>query len=396
MSFANITAQMADSLLDWIDADDEPRTYGAESAWYADKALKLRPANGPLRQLHELISIRGFDERLVFGEDTNNNGWLDWNENDGDAQFPSDDRDGALDLGLAQYFTLDAFESNLDATGNRKIYLNQIDLSDLFLQLESKFGERAAAFVAAYRLDGPVVSSSSFSEKELRQELDRTFESRLEKQLDESDEKPESRNPLRRVVKRKGLVALDRTPLYRIESVVDLIGSSVITLIDGEEKLLTSPWQFNGADSHELIMKLEAVLSTTEGDRTLGRIDINQAPLEVLLTIPGLARAKAEAIVAARQRQDVMANDSFRSVYWLVEKQIMDTEELRRIARFITVSGAIYSGYAAGHDLSSRSSAFIKFTLCQEGAAVRILEQCEVGFAPLIEQDVRHDRSKIR
>ena len=396
-AFVNLTPQMADSLLDWIDKDDEPRAFGAEADWYAENSPKIRPANGPVRHVSELVSIRGFNERLVFGEDTNHNGWLDWNEDDGDLQLPSDDRDGTLDVGLSEYLSLNAFETNLDVNGRRKIYLNQSDLSELFLQMEERFGERAAAFVAAYRLDGPVSNGDAGTQKDLRQELDRTFDSRIEKQLDESGELPENRAPSRRSVKRKGVVSLDRTPLYRIESILDLVGVSVVAIIDGEEKLLESPWVLNGAESHELLLKLESTLTTVEGDRLLGRIDINQAPLEVLLTIPGLTRSKAEAIVAMRARSEGgSANASYRSVYWLVEKQILSLEELRQIATYITVGGAIYSGYAAGHDRTSHSSAFIKFTLCQEGSAVRILEQSEIGFAPLIEQDVRHDRSKIR
>ncbi len=397
MSLPNMTPYMADSLLDWLDADDEPRTFGAELAWYADHSPATRPANGPIQHLYQLTYIRGFNESLVFGEDTNNNGWLDWNEDDGDAQLPSDNHDGKLDRGLSQYLSVDAFESNLDSNGNRKIYLNNADLSEMFLQLENRFGERVASFIATYRLDGPVLSENSSNAKSLREELDRTFDSRLEKQLDDVGEGAEVRKPTRQIVKRKGTVALDRTPLFRIDSVIDLIGVSVITIIDGEEKLLNSPWEFGGSDSHELLLKLEAALTTVDGDRLIGRIDFNQAPLAVLLTIPGLTRAQAEAAVAVRERMlEGAANDSFRSIYWLVENQVLSVEELRQISSLATVNGAIYSGYAAGHDRSSRSSAFIKFTLCQEGSTVRLLDQSEVGFAPLMEQDVLNDRSKIR
>ncbi|MDX1926691.1 MAG: type II secretion system protein GspK [Pirellulaceae bacterium] len=392
----NVTPQMADALLDWMDADDEPRTFGAEANWYADNAPQARPTNGPIRNLHQLTFIRGFDELIVFGEDTNNNGWLDWNEDDGDSQLPSDNGDGVLNLGLAQYISLNAFESNIDALGNKKINLNNDDLFELHAQVSSRFGESVATFIAAYRLDGPVTQAGEVDLKELRKELDRSFDARIDAQLNASGERRDTRKAPRRSQSTKGGVALERSPLYRIASVVDLIGVSVITLIDDGEKMLTSPWELNGADAHDLLLKLEDAFTVSDQDRLPGRIDINQASLEVLRTIPGLSHTSAQAMVATRERpKNGAANDSFRSIYWLLENKLLSLEELRRVAEFITVKGAIYSGYAAGHDRGSQSSAFIKFTLCQEGASVRLLEQCEVGFAPLMEQDVRHDRSRF-
>ncbi len=52
-----------DSLLDWLDADDERRPYGAEDAFYAP--LGYRPRNGALASVGELRRVRGFDAALV-------------------------------------------------------------------------------------------------------------------------------------------------------------------------------------------------------------------------------------------------------------------------------------------------------------------------------------------
>ncbi len=147
----NVTPQMADALLDWMDADDEPRAFGAEATWYEENAAAVRPTNAPLRSLHQLAFVRGFDEQFVFGEDTNNNGWLDWNEDDGNGLSPVDNSDGKLDRGLAQYVTLNAFESNWSSKDTKKINLNSDDLVELHSQIAIRFGEPAANFVVAYR-----------------------------------------------------------------------------------------------------------------------------------------------------------------------------------------------------------------------------------------------------
>lgn len=48
-----------DALLDWRDADDEPRANGAERAWYRAHG-GVPPRQGPLGSLDELAHVRGF------------------------------------------------------------------------------------------------------------------------------------------------------------------------------------------------------------------------------------------------------------------------------------------------------------------------------------------------
>jgi type II secretory pathway component PulK len=50
---------MVDALLDWRDADDVPRRFGAERAWYRAARLPA-PRNGPLANVAELRLVRGF------------------------------------------------------------------------------------------------------------------------------------------------------------------------------------------------------------------------------------------------------------------------------------------------------------------------------------------------
>jgi type II secretory pathway component PulK len=51
---------MTDALLDWRDADDTPRSLGAEYAWYV-AARRLTPRNGALASDGEITLIRDFD-----------------------------------------------------------------------------------------------------------------------------------------------------------------------------------------------------------------------------------------------------------------------------------------------------------------------------------------------
>jgi type II secretory pathway component PulK len=51
---------LADALLDWRDADDSPRPFGAEAQWY-ERAGRRSPRNGSLASARELALVRGFD-----------------------------------------------------------------------------------------------------------------------------------------------------------------------------------------------------------------------------------------------------------------------------------------------------------------------------------------------
>lgn len=52
-----------DSLLDWVDDDDEPRPDGAERSYYQPSGFA--PRNGSLLTIEELARVRGFDAALV-------------------------------------------------------------------------------------------------------------------------------------------------------------------------------------------------------------------------------------------------------------------------------------------------------------------------------------------
>jgi hypothetical protein len=155
MGLPGMTYEIADSILDWIDDDDEPRQFGAEADYYLTLDPPYAPANGPLKSLDELLLVAGVTPWLLFGEDANRNGLLDPNENDGDASPPWDNADGYLDRGWSAFLTVHSREVNLQLDGTPRIDLNNNTLSDLYDELEQVYGEEVAQFVIAYRMYGP-------------------------------------------------------------------------------------------------------------------------------------------------------------------------------------------------------------------------------------------------
>ena len=97
--------EIADAIIDWRDTDETPGENGIEGGYYENLTYGYLPRNGPFRTLRELLLVRGVTEELFYGEDTNLNGQLDYNENDGDITPPSDNGDNILDKGWAAYLT---------------------------------------------------------------------------------------------------------------------------------------------------------------------------------------------------------------------------------------------------------------------------------------------------
>jgi general secretion pathway protein K len=131
MELPNMIEDIADAIIDWRDKNETVDGFGAEGEYYETLAHPYRIRNGPFRTLRELLLVRGVTEELFYGEDTNFNGQLDHNENDGEQTPPNDDANGELDLGWVEYLTCYSYANNTDADGEARVNINQGSQSSL-------------------------------------------------------------------------------------------------------------------------------------------------------------------------------------------------------------------------------------------------------------------------
>ena len=80
MALPGMTEEIADSIMDWLDDDEEPRPYGAEIEFYSTLSTPYEPANGAMQTVDELLLVKGVTPTLLFGADTNRNGVIDPDE----------------------------------------------------------------------------------------------------------------------------------------------------------------------------------------------------------------------------------------------------------------------------------------------------------------------------
>ncbi|MHC4645098.1 MAG: type II secretion system minor pseudopilin [Planctomycetota bacterium] len=133
-----MTEEIADAIIDWRDEDETPGATGAEGGYYENLRYRYRIRNGPFRTIRELLQVKGITAELLYGEDTNLNGSLDYNEKDGDQSPPPDDSDDELDKGWIAYLTCHAYDNNKDAYGNARVNINEADEGQLEESLELK------------------------------------------------------------------------------------------------------------------------------------------------------------------------------------------------------------------------------------------------------------------
>jgi type II secretory pathway component PulK len=81
-----------------------------EDEIYSRFSPPYKTKNAPFESVEELRLVAGMTAEVLYGEDANLNGILDSNENDSDISAPYDNRDGRLDPGLLEYFTVYSYE----------------------------------------------------------------------------------------------------------------------------------------------------------------------------------------------------------------------------------------------------------------------------------------------
>lgn len=122
----------ADAIIDWRDTDDTPGEEGVEAGYYENLPYRYTIHNGPFKTIREVLKVKSVTEQLFYGEDTNFNGQLDTNEKDGNMTPPLDDGDDVLDQGWITFLTCYRPQTlPQDPNGTTKVNINQATAAQL-------------------------------------------------------------------------------------------------------------------------------------------------------------------------------------------------------------------------------------------------------------------------
>ena len=354
MQLPEMTEEIADSILDWIDSDDEARENGVESDFYQGLSPGYAAKNGPMDSLDEILLVRGVTPQLLFGLDTNRNGILDPEET-ASNDIPANDSD--LYLGWSTYLTLYSKESNLTAEGLPRINVNADDIEQLYDDLKSTFNDDWANMVILYRC-APDDRISTVNLTDVANNVQTLEGARVE--LDFSVLESQ----------RKFETILDLVDLSINVGQTDGAFAGVTTPDDVLSDTVNSPvTSLNMLSTVPLMMES---LTTFEGTTIPGRINIMQATRRVLLAIPGLDEETVDLIIEQRGTNFELddpdgADANRRYETWLMVEGLLDLERMKALMTYICAGGAVYRAEIVGYFPSgigtSRSEAVIDTTV---------------------------------
>ncbi len=127
MALPYITEEVVEAIVDWRDENDNSGPGGAEGGYYLNLPYPYNIRNGPLKTIRELLLVKGVESELFYGEDTNFNNKLDYNERDGQVNPPFDNADDRLDKGWIAFLTCYSYDTNKDAAGSDRVNINKDD-----------------------------------------------------------------------------------------------------------------------------------------------------------------------------------------------------------------------------------------------------------------------------
>lgn len=322
MRLPGMTETICDSLLDWMDADDEPRAFGAEGEFYGALEKPYRPRNGVPLSIEELLLVRGMTREILFGGDVNLNYEIEPSEEALASAASADPLSGSAPP-LAHFLTVSSAEGMLRPDGRPRIQLNQDDLARLHAELLESFGSETADFVVALRQFGSSASSAENS----------------------SINYPEAEpSGFRRAQSAsQATVNLELPATIALTSPLDVVDVAVTgTGASGQTMTWNSPFASSDAASAEQLRVWLDSVTTHSESRVSGRINVNTAPREVLLSVPGLSESTVEQIVAARESRTSNSEPRPRSAAWLWTEGIVSLETMKSLEPYVTGQGDVW------------------------------------------------------
>ena len=315
MTLPGMTEYTADSILDWIDEDDEPREFGAEADYYSALEPAYSPKNGPLETIEELLLVRDVTPWLLFGADANRNGYVDGSEPEPQMIGDVDNSDGSMTCGWAAYLTLNSKESNLNPEGEKKIDLNQDSLEELYTALTGVFDEEWATFIIGYRQSGAYDGT-----------------------------KPAGPTP-------SGKPKLDGKGENKFTTILDLIGPNVEVEFENQQDkvVIETPFPDEPMSMSSYLSQLMDNVAVNAAEIIPGRININQASRTVLLGIPGMTSDVADQIIGSRVPDPIEADPNQLYETWLLTDGIVTLDEMKEMMPYVCSAGSIYRAQIIGY-----------------------------------------------
>ncbi len=238
-------------------------------------------------------------------------------------------------IALQRYITRYSGCRNERFDGSERIFVNDADLRSLHRRLMSVWPQPLADYVILVRQYGPTITSRRSRRGGI------SSESATPSGSGESS-----------------TIAIDWSIAgrYQIRSLLELVDSRLtiptsVNASSSQNKSVLSPFSSRSAEGSNYLIRLLDDCTTDRRKFLEGRIDVWDAPLEVLMSIPDMDEATASRIVSVRSDQTVK-QQSAGTLAWLLQRRIVDLSTLQKWEPYLTARSDVYTTQVIGFSRS--------------------------------------------
>jgi hypothetical protein len=368
LKLPNMTPEVADAIVDWVDSNDDARPNGAESAYYRGLAQPYSAKNGPLNTLDELLLVKGVTPQLLYGTDRNRNG-------------VDDENAGLVDRGWSDYLTVYGREVNVDSSGILRIWINGDDIIGIYQALlNSGLDADMAAYIVAVKIFGNNNLVTVTEDGQIRpKSKGKGAGTGMGKQTQAVYVAADAEQLITAVETRLAAIA---TSGRAISSVMDLIGTGVILQQNNQTNppqnlVYFSPLN-DPARRAELLPVLLDKIATREAVEMIPRLNVNTASREALLGLPGLTDTEVDNILAARDNVVPFSLEAMTGA-WLLTEAGLSISKFRNLERYITGTSMVYRVEVVGYFAEGGPTARVEAVIDSNLGAPRILYFRDLG-----------------
>ncbi|MCC6491427.1 MAG: general secretion pathway protein GspK [Pirellulales bacterium] len=417
LALPGMSQEIAEAIVDWLDADDSAQLNGAESDYYRSLSPGYSARNGPIADLDELLLVKGVTPELLYGLDQNRNLLLDELERPRGLLLEIDNADGSMNRGWSAYLTVSSVERQTASVGAARADLNSQSLQQLYNDLKPSIGDDQAKFIVLYRQYGPLASTAANGAGRAGTAGaaasaaasgragttsgasgasgtgttsgataaggtgTTTGATTLAPQQPASAASGAS-SPAGGAANQQSPVTaalsslqlkFDQQGAHRINSPLDLVGATVQIPAENNNppQNVQSPWIDDAASYSDLLELYDAAVVSFPR-RVAGRVNINQASRPVLQSLTQLSAEAVEAIISRREGEPDLALSDQRHAIWLLVDEIVTLDQMRQLERFITVGGDVFSGQAVGYFDDGPAASRCEFLIDRSAASVQV------------------------
>jgi hypothetical protein len=136
-------------------------------------------------------------------------------------------------------------------------------------------------------------------------------------------------------------------PSGKVKQVLDLIGAQFTATVDGQQITYTSPLEANPIAMAIYLPSIMDKLTAVEATVLPGRININEAPREILAGLPGITTEILGKLIESRSQSTDNSNRKFET--WPMVEGILTLQEMQLIAPLITGGGDVMRAQCVGY-----------------------------------------------